>query len=712
MGSNIMAADEQLAPELTPDNYINRELAWIEFNRRVLAQAQDQSLPLLERVKFLAIFSNNLDEFYMVRVASMHDKMRAGLPSGRPDGIQPAVLLSTVRERVLALVKDQRQTMREIFAQLEGHGIVITETSKLTEEQRQAAREYFHNEIFPVLTPLAVDHVRPFPFISNLSLNLAVWLHRVNGGSKQMEFVRIKVPEALPRLVDLGLIMRHYGDGNPVRDTFLWMEDVIADNLDSLFPGMKVVEQYPFRVTRDADVDYEQEEEAVGSMSALIEESLRERKFGSVVRLSVPENISERTLSQLIRQLKVEAERDVYLIDGALGASSLFELSGVDHPALKVPPFIPRLPEHLDEQDIFRAISKGDILLHHPYDSFVPVEAFFRAAARDEDVLAIKTTLYRTGKNSPIVEALLEARDNDKQVAVLVELKARFDEENNLEWARQLEHKGVHVTYGVEELPVKTHAKVALVVRREGNGVRRYIHLGTGNYNASTARLYSDLGLLTCNPEIADDVSRLFNRLTGFAPSTHYKRLLVAPEHLRHAIVDLIDQETAAALAGKSARLIFKMNQLEEDVMIQKLYQASQAGVQIDLLVRGLCCLVPGVPGLSENIRVVSHIGRFLEHSRVFYFHNAPPEQRLYLGSADLMRRNLYNRVEVVFPVMDTGLQQRLMQVLGTYLLDNQQAWQMHSDGTYSRIQPADGEEAVNAQALFMENSFGLKVMP
>jgi polyphosphate kinase len=707
-----MAADEQLAPELTADNYLNRELAWIEFNRRVLAQAQDTSLPLLERIKFLAIFSNNLDEFYMVRVASLHDKLRAGLPTGRPDGIQPSALLNTVRERVLAMVKEQRQTMREIFSQLEAYGIVVTETSKLTDEQRQAAREYFHNEIFPVLTPLAVDHVRPFPFISNLSLNLAVWLHRSNGGSKQMEFVRIKVPEALPRLVDLGLVMRHYGDGNPVRDTFLWMEDVIADNLDSLFPGMKVVEQYPFRVTRDADVDYEQEEEAVGSMSALIEESLRERKFGSVVRLSVPENISERTLSQLIRQLKVEAERDVYLIDGALGASSLFELSGVDRPELKLPPFIPRLPEHLDEQDIFRAISKGDILLHHPYDSFVPVEAFFRAAARDEDVLAIKTTLYRTGKNSPIVEALLEARDNDKQVAVLVELKARFDEENNLEWARQLEHKGVHVTYGVEELPVKTHAKVALVVRREGNGVRRYIHLGTGNYNASTARLYSDLGLLTCNPEIADDVSRLFNRLTGFAPSTHYKRLLVAPEHLRHAIVDLIDHEIAAAHAGKSARLIFKMNQLEEDVMIQKLYQASQAGVQIDLIVRGLCCLAPGVPGLSENIRVVSHIGRFLEHSRVFYFHNAPPDQRLYLGSADLMRRNLYNRVEVVFPVMDSSSQQRLMYLLGTYLLDNQQAWRMHADGTYSRIQPADGEEPVNAQALFMENSFGLKVMP
>lgn len=707
--------EELPLPELNPTTYNNRELAWIAFNRRVLAMAQDESVPLLERVKFLAIFSNNLDEFYMVRVAYVHDKMKAGLPHARPDGLQPSALLAEIRNQVIELVQQQRITMREVFTQLEAYGIRVINLSELSPDQREAVGDYFHNEIFPVLTPLAVDHARPFPFISNLSLNLAIWLKRSNEHGHHNapdEFVRLKVPEALPRLVDLGQIMRRYGHDQSIRDTFLWMEDVIADNLDGLFPGMKVVEQYPFRVTRDADVDYEQEEESVGSMSAMIEESVRVSRFGSVVRLSVPDNISERTLNQLIRQLKVDPERDVYLIDGALGASSLFELSGVDHPELKYIPFVQRVPAHLDEQDIFSAIRKSDILLHHPYDSFMPVETFFRAAARDEDVLAIKATLYRTGKNSPIVEALLEARDNDKQVAVLVELKARFDEENNLEWARQLEHKGVHVTYGVEELPVKTHAKVALVVRREAEGVRRYIHLGTGNYNASTARMYTDLGLLTCNPEIADDVSRLFNRLTGYAPATRYKRLLVAPEHLHDDLTALIDHEIAAARAGKKARLIFKMNQLEEDGMIQKLYQASQAGVRVDLIVRGLSCLLPGIPDVSDNIRIVSHLGRFLEHSRLFYFQNAPPDKRLYMGSADLMRRNLYNRVEVVFPVLDSRLQKSALRVLATYLKDNQLAWEMLPDATYQPVQPQPDEALLDCQATFMEDSFGINEMP
>ena len=367
------------------------------------------------------------------------------------------------------------------------------------------------------------------------------------------------------------------------------------------------------------------------------------------------------------------------------------------------------MPEPLVDKDLFAAIRQGDILLHHPYDSFKPVEDFFRLAAHDPDVLAIKATLYRVGKNSPIVEALLEARDNDKQVAVLVELKARFDEDNNLQWARALEHKGVHVTYGVEELPVKTHAKVALVVRREANIVRRYVHLGTGNYNASTARQYSDLGLLTCNPDIADDVTRLFNRLTGYAPSTTYKRLLVAPEYLHSKMISLLDKEIAAARAGKPARMILKMNQLEEDVTIQKLYEASQAGVQVDLLVRGFSCLRPGIAGVSDNIHVHSHIGRYLEHSRIFYFQNAPSDQRIYLGSADLMRRNLYNRVEVVFPVLDRMLQQRILRMLATYLADNQLAWEMRPDGTYTRLIPAEGEVPLNCQEVFMMDSSGIE---
>ncbi|MEO8608464.1 MAG: polyphosphate kinase 1 [Chloroflexota bacterium] len=704
--------DEHHLPELTPDTYINRELAWIEFNSRVLAVAQDPSVPLLERIKFLAIFSNNLDEFYMVRVASVHEKMKLGVPTNRPDGIQPGQLLLEIRERVIALVHQQRLTMRDIFEQLEQHGIRVSSLKELEPEQREALRAYFQEEVFPVLTPLAVDHVRPFPFISNLSLNLVVWLKRDHkNNNHQLEFVRLKVPDVLPRLVDIGKVLRNYAGDTSMKDTFVWLEDVIAENLDMLFPGMKVVEQYPFRVTRNADIDYEQEEDDVGDMSSLIEESVRERRFGSVVRLSVPDNISDRTLQQLIRQLQVDPERDVYLIDGALGASSLFEMSGIDHPELKYPTFIPRLPDIFLDKDLFTSIRHGDILLHHPYDSFKPVEDFFWMAARDPDVLAIKATLYRVGKNSPIVEALLEARDNDKQVAVLVELKARFDEENNLEWARALEHKGVHVTYGVEELPVKTHAKVAMVVRREPNGVRRYVHLGTGNYNTSTARQYTDLGLLTCNTEIADDVSRLFNRLTGYAPSTAYKRLLVAPEYLHAKLLALMDNEIDAARKGKPARMVLKMNQLEDDTTVQKLYEASQAGVQIDLIVRGFSCLRPGVPGYSDNIRVRSHVGRFLEHSRVFYFQNAPTDQRIYLGSADLMRRNLYNRVEVVFPVLDKNLQARIMRILATCLLENEYVSEMLPDGTYRPIVAHEGEVPLDCQTAFMQDSSGIEAV-
>jgi polyphosphate kinase len=704
-------AADRLVPELNPDTFFNRELSWIEFNRRVLALAQDEHTPLLERVKFLAIFSNNFDEFYMVRVASVHTKMKAGITNARPDGLQPGPLIEEIRQRVLELVKQQRATMRDVFAQLEAYGIRITTVADLEADQRAAMRAYFDEEVFPVLTPLAVDHARPFPFISNLSLNLAVWVKRSDGDDEPDEFVRLKVPDVLPRLVDVGKVLRRYAKETRVKDTFIWLEDIIASNMDSLFPGMKVIEHYPFRVTRNADIDYEFEEDTVRDISSLIEESVRERRFGDVVRLSVPDNIGERTLNQLIRKLNVDHD-EVYLIDGALGASSLFELSSVDRAELKYPTYVPRLPDSLDDKSIFSAIRRGDILLHHPYDSFKPVEDFFRAAARDPDVLAIKVTLYRVGKNSPIVEALLEARDNDKQVAVLVELKARFDEENNLEWARALEHKGVHVTYGVEELPVKTHAKVALVVRRENNGVRRYVHLGTGNYNASTARLYTDLGLLTCNAEIADDASRLFNRLTGYAPSTTYKRLLVAPEYLHAQLTQLIDQEIKAALDGKPARLIFKMNQLEDDLMIQKLYEASQAGVQVDLIVRGVSCLRPGIPGVSANITLRSHVGRYLEHSRVYYFQNAPPDQRFYLGSADLMRRNLYNRVEVVFPVLDPNLQTQLLHILATYLRDNQSAWWLLPDGSYHPTTAQDGAPPINAQDVFMESSDGLNELP
>lgn len=706
-----MSDNPNTLPELTPENFINRELSTIEFNRRVLAQAQDESIPLLERVKFLAIFGNNIDEFYMVRVPSYIQKAKLGITRARPDGYLPNTLMAEIRQHILSLFELQRSTMREVFTKLAEQGVCILEVSQLEPHYQEAVRAYFYEEVFPVLTPLAVDHARPFPFISNLSLNLGVLLEREpNDDEDGREFVRVKVPDVLPRLIDLGKLLKKYGGIETVKDNFIWLEDLIASNLDLLFPGMRVVEQFPFRVIRNADIDYEHElEDKLLDISSLIEESVRERRFGSVVRLSVPSTISRGMLNRLITELEVEEERDVYLIEGALGSTNLFELMAVDRPDLKYPPHVPKLPEVLPQgKGIFDAIRQQDILVHHPYDSFSPVEQFFNEAAHDPDVLAIKATLYRVGKNSPIVDALLEARDNDKQVAVLVELKARFDEENNLEWARQLEHKGVHVTYGVEELPVKTHAKVALVVRRDADGVRRYVHLGTGNYNASTARLYTDLGLFTCNKEIADDTSRLFNRLTGYAPATNYMRLLIAPDYLQARLIGLIDHEIAAARAGKPARLIFKMNQLEDEIMVQKLYEASQAGVKIDLIIRGMCCLRPGLPGISENIRVTSVIGRFLEHSRLYYFHNAPPDQRLYAGSADLMRRNLYNRVEVVFPLIDTRVRKRVLRILATCLRDNYGAWELHSDDVYYRVLHAPDEPIYDSQYIFMQDSAGL----
>jgi polyphosphate kinase len=694
-------------PALTPDNYINRELSWIQFNRRVLAQAKDVSLPLLERLKFLAIVSNNTDEFFMVRVAYLHTKIKAGSGSTRPDGWRAEPLMREIRKQIGAMMREQRELMTDLLNRLAEYGIAILPIEQMPDDWRHALRAYFEEAVFPVLTPLAVDHARPFPFISNLSLNLAIRLQREDGTGDSDEFVRLKIPDMLPRLVNLEAVLKKYAGQEEIQDTFVWMEDLIANNLDLLFPGMKVIEKTPFRVTRNADIDYENENEE-RDVSDVIRDSLRERQFGDIVRLAVMEGTSPQALQTLVLETDIDPERDVYYVNGALGGSSLFELMGVPRADLKYPVFVPRTPAMMtDYVDIFSAIRDHDWLVHHPYDSFAPVEAFFEQAARDEKVQAIKATLYRVGRRSPIVQALMDARDNGKQVTALVELKARFDEENNLEWAKQLEKKGVHVLYGVEELPIKTHAKVALVVRQEEDGVRRYVHLGTGNYNAGTARLYTDLGVFTTHREIGDDVSRLFNRLTGFAPDTNYKKLLVAPEFLLKTLVDLVDHEIAAARAGKPARLIFKMNQLEEDVMIQKLYQASQAGVQIDLIVRGLCCLRPGVPGLSENIRVRSLVGRFLEHSRIFYFQNAPAEQRLLMGSADLMRRNLYNRVEVVFPLLSERLQKYALRVLATCLADNQLAWELLPDATYWRVQPNNGDKPLNAQECFMRESFG-----
>ncbi|MEM9953365.1 MAG: polyphosphate kinase 1 [Chloroflexota bacterium] len=702
-------------PELTPDNFVNRELSTIEFQRRVLALAEDPDMPLLERIKFVAIVGNNLDEFFMVRVASYLQKLKLGIVSSRPDGYTPARLLNKIREEVDSLIRHQRKVLHSLLQELEEYGVHIVTYDELTDNQWAVLDEYFEETIFPILTPLAADHARPFPFISNLSLNLGVFVQRSN--QPELDFARIKVPvgDAIPRLVNINKIMRDYAAQEIDGQQLIWIEHLIQHNLSKLFPGIDVVEAYPFRVLRNTDIDYEQEQdEDLLDVMSVIEQSVRERRFGSVVRISVPKNISDRMLKRIKEGLQLSDHAFIYEIDGALGSADLFALASIKHPDLKFDPFVPRFVEAFPrEANIFEQIrSRQNVIVHHPFDSFAPVEEFFRTAAKDPKVLAIKATLYRVGRNSPIVEALLDARDNDKQVTVLVELKARFDEENNLLWARALEDKGVHVVYGVEELHVKTHAKVALVVRREEDGVRRYLHLGTGNYNASTARLYTDLGLFTCDDVLADDASRLFNRLTGYAPETSYEKLLVAPDYLFDTFMDLMDNEIEAARAGKEARLIFKMNQLEEDKVIQKLYEASQAGVRVDLLVRGHCCLRPGVQGISENIRVISIIGRFLEHSRAYYFRNAPDEMQLFLGSADLMRRNLYNRVEVVFPVLDSGVRLKVLRLLATQLLDNQGAWELQSDDTYIQLHPQEGETPIDSQQIFMENSFGLDLLP
>jgi polyphosphate kinase len=702
-------------PSLSPETFINRELSTIEFQKRVLELAKNEAIPLLERVKFVAIVGNNLDEFFMVRVASYLQKVQLGIASTRPDGYTPSQLLRLIRDETESLIREQRHILKKLFAKLAEENIHLVSISDLNANERAVVRDYFNEAVFPVLTPLAADHARPFPFISNLSLNLGIFLAR--DSSDELEFARIKVPvkDVLPRLINLNEIMHEYAAQESEGYRFLWIEDLIMSNLDVLFPGMAVIEAYPFRVLRNADIDYEHEQDdEFADVMSIIEQSVRERRFGTVVRISVPAGTSDRMIKRLRDGLELHPQAMAYQIDGALGTSDMFELAGCDRPDLKFNTFVPKSVEELPpDSNIFEQIRKrGNILLHHPFDSFTPVEEFFRQAAYDPNVLAIKATLYRVGKNSPIVEALLAARDNNKQVTVLVELKARFDEENNLVWARALEQKGVHVVYGVEELPVKTHAKISLVVRREDDGVRRYLHLGTGNYNASTARLYTDLGLLTCDPVLGDDATRLFNRLTGYAPETNYNQLLVAPDFLFDELVRLIDNETKAALAGKEARLILKMNQLEEDHIIQKLYEASQAGVKIDLIVRGQCCLRPKVAGVSENIRVISIVGRFLEHSRVYYFRNAPTERQLLLGSADLMRRNLHNRVEVVFPIIDQTTRMKVMRILATQLLDNQNAWELQADGSYLPIVPSPQETRINSQQIFMENSFGLDLLP
>jgi polyphosphate kinase len=664
-----------------PALYLNRELSLLAFQRRVLEEAEDPTNPLLERVKFLSILGSNLDEFFMIRVAGLAAQLDAGIMEVGPDRMTPRAQLISIRREVKKLLREAHQCRRDLDAALEEHGIVILEYSALNEKQQRTAAEYFSKTVFPVLTPLAFDPGRPFPHISNLSLNLAVLIRDDDGHE---HFARVKVPDSLPQLVPVaGTASADSKRPGKRRVELVWLEDIIAAHLSALFPGMEILQSYPFHVTRDADIAIRELE--AEDLLETIEEGIRHRRFGSVIRLVVTRDMPASILEILMKNLEVEAG-DVYRTEQPLSLRRLDGLCAVNRPELKYPPFTPITPPPLAEsQDgaLFAAIRQQDILLHHPFDSFQPVIEFLKAAAADPSVLAIKMCLYRVGRNSPIVDALLEAVEENKQVAVLVELKARFDEESNIEWARALERAGAHVVYGL--IGLKIHSKVALVIRREQDRIARYVHVSTGNYNALTAHLYTDIGIFTADEDVAADASDLLNYLTGYSHKTDYRKLLVAPVNLRSRLEELIEREIGHAREGAAGHLIFKMNALVDKKIIRALYRASQAGVKVQLLVRGICCLRPGLPGISENIEVISVVGRFLEHSRIFYFHNAGDEQ-VYIGSADLMPRNIDHRVEVLIPIRDERMIRHIRaDVLAPYLADQVKGRRMLSSGAYRR---------------------------
>ena len=678
-----------------PELYLNRELSLLAFQRRVLEEAQDPTNPLLERMKFLAILGSNLDEFFMVRVAALLAQVDAGSLEASPDGLSPRAQLVAIQREVKRLLKEAHTCLEELMSLLSEHGISIHGYADLNEGQLRTAKKYFDETVFPVLTPLAFDPGRPFPHISNLSLNLAVLIRDLQG---HQHFARVKVPDSLPQLVPLQSVAKKKpGKSGPRRADLVWLEQVVAAHLGALFPGMEVLEAHPFHVTRDADISIKELE--AEDLLETIEEGVRQRRFGDVVRLMVTRDMPQYILDILLSNLELEPGA-VYRVPGPLSLKRLMDVCQLDRPELKYPPFVPALVPELtevaDDDDVFAMIRRQNVLIHHPFDSFQPVIEFLRKAARDPAVLAIKACLYRVGRNSPIVEALLDAVEEDKQVAVLVELKARFDEESNIEWARALEKAGVHVVYGLVGL--KIHSKIALVVRREGGRMVRYVHLSTGNYNNVTAHLYTDIGMFTADEQIADDATNLFNYLTGYSAKSDYSKLLVAPLNLRARFTALIEREIEHARAGRPANLIFKMNGLVDVSLIRILYSASQAGVKVQLIVRGICCLRPGVPGISDNIEVVSIVGRFLEHSRIYYFRNGG-EEEIYIGSADLMPRNIDHRVEALFPLEDQHLVQRVRdEVLAVHLADNVKARRMLSNGSYVRKTAGDGRRKINAQ--------------
>lgn len=673
--------------------FFNREFSLLEFHARVLEEALDDRNLLLERLKFLSIFASNLDEFFMIRVSGLKEELHdANIVS--PDGLGPAEQLRKIRERVLVLVNEQARCLREeIIPQLKERGIVVSPYESLSRHEKETLKDYFTEKVFPILTPLAVDPSHPFPYLSPLSVNIGLMVHapndaRLTGKRKDASrFVRIKVPSVVPRLVPVG--------SSSTR--FVMLEDIIEANIQSLFPGMTPGPCHLFRVTRDADIDI-REEEAEDLLSS-IQEELRQRKFGTPVRLEVSPDMPADMIEYLTSSLGLEPE-DVYVFDGPLHLQDLMSLYDVDRPDLKDAVFTPVIPEWYEEHDsIFDAIREKDRLLHHPYDSYDCVTGFINQAVEDPDVVAIKICLYRTGPDSPIPPALIRAAERGKQVTVLIELKARFDEEHNIEWARKLDRAGVHVVYGI--LGLKTHGKLTLVIRREGDTLKRYVHIASGNYNPTTSCTYTDLGMFTVDDAIGRDATELFNYLTGFSEQADYRRLMVAPVDLREKFNALFDREIEHHRAGRPAHIIAKFNRLADLQIIEKLYEVSQAGVRVDLIVRGICMLRPGIPGLSENITVRSVVGRFLEHSRVFWFSNGGNDE-VYIGSADWMSRNLKHRIEVVAPVSDPKLKRYLRDVLiETYLSDNTKARELQPDGTYSPINR--GAEAFNAQTYFID---------
>jgi polyphosphate kinase len=675
-----------------PYLYVNREISWLQFNDRVLAMAADPGVPLLERLKYLAIYSSNLDEFFMVRVSGLRDQVEAGMVTRGSDGWTPSETLEAIAKHVGPSIEHQvRVFLDEVVPAMAEAGIRIADIGELSEQELDFLRDYFQRQVFPVLTPLAVDPSHPFPYISNLSLSLAVTVR--DPGTTRDRFARVKVPGILPRFVPLG-------DGS----TFVPLEQVVAIHLDKLFPGMDVVEAHPFRVTRDADIELAEDE--ADDLLIAVEQELRRQRFGAVVRLEVAATMPDHVVRLLQRELDVDDDALVTL-EGPLNLGDLMGLvSALDRPELADDPWVGTTQPRLlgtDENSVnlFATLREGDLLVHHPYDAFATsVQRFIEQAAGDSEVLAIKQTLYRTDGDSPIVNALIQAAESGKQVVVMVEVKARGDEASNIGWARALERAGCHVAYGLVGL--KTHSKTALVVRREHGGIRRYVHIGTGNYNAKTARLYTDLGLLSCDEDLGADLTELFNSLTGYARGARYRKILVAPNFLRKRVIELIERTAERHTARRPGRITLQMNSLVDAECIRALYLASQAGVEIDLIVRGICRLRPGVPGVSDNIRVRSIIGRFLEHSRIWNFTNGRRHE-YYIGSADLMPRNLDLRVEVVTPVTDPDLTGRLQEILNVMLADNTQAWELLEDGSWQRRQPAEGEQRVATQRRLRE---------